>query len=368
MSAGARAARRRPRDGPPRAAAGLDAEPDLRVVAEAGDGAEALELRPRAPVDLAILDVSMPRLTGLQAAAGARAVRPDVRVLMLSMHDNEQYLFEALRAGASGYVLKSAADRDLVEACRAALRGEPFLYPSGIAALIRDFLDRARDGDDAAARPADAARARGGQADRRGAHGRARSPQLLGSAAQDRRAPPRERAGQARDARPRRADALRDPARPRRAVGESGGFPPPIGRRARMVDAARARQAVGGAPRPDPVRPPPITCPAQEREALGAQRAAAPALERCDGRRGASTSRGSARSRTAASLGLADRGARRRRRRRGCAASTRARLPRAAARPAAARHAAASWSVLGAGQEVLCMTLADRDLRRRARR
>ena len=66
---------------------------------------------------------------------------------MLSMHDNEQYLFEALKAGASGYVLKSAADRDLVEACRAALRGEPFLYPSAIAALIRDFLDRARDGE-----------------------------------------------------------------------------------------------------------------------------------------------------------------------------------------------------------------------------
>jgi DNA-binding NarL/FixJ family response regulator len=65
---------------------------------------------------------------------------------MLSMHDNEQYLFEALKAGASGYVLKSAADRDLVEACRAALRGEPFLYPSAVAALIKDFMDRARTG------------------------------------------------------------------------------------------------------------------------------------------------------------------------------------------------------------------------------
>ena len=66
---------------------------------------------------------------------------------MLSMHDNEQYLFEALKAGASGYVLKTAADRDLVEACRAALRGEPFLYPSAVAALIRDFLERARTGE-----------------------------------------------------------------------------------------------------------------------------------------------------------------------------------------------------------------------------
>ena len=89
----------------------------------------------------------MPRMTGLQAAAELARRRPELRVLMLSMHDNEQYLFEALKAGASGYVLKSAADRDLVEACRAAMRGEPFLYPSAVAALIRDFLERARDGE-----------------------------------------------------------------------------------------------------------------------------------------------------------------------------------------------------------------------------
>ncbi|MDQ3849075.1 MAG: response regulator transcription factor [Actinomycetota bacterium] len=125
----------------------LDAEPDLRVVAEATDGIEALQRARHTDLDLAILDVSMPRMTGLQAAAELAALRPELRVLMLSMHDNEQYLFEALKAGASGYVLKSAADRDLVEACRAALRGEPFLYPSAVAALIRDFLERARDGE-----------------------------------------------------------------------------------------------------------------------------------------------------------------------------------------------------------------------------
>jgi DNA-binding NarL/FixJ family response regulator len=126
----------------------LDAEPDLRVVAEAGDGLEALETARRTELDLAVLDVSMPRMTGLQAAAELASLRPRLRVLMLSMHESEQYLFEALKLGASGYVLKSAADRDLVEACRAALRGEPFLYPSAIAALIRDFLDRAREGDE----------------------------------------------------------------------------------------------------------------------------------------------------------------------------------------------------------------------------
>ena len=125
----------------------LDAEPDLRVVAEAGDGAEAVRIARETELDLAVLDVSMPRMTGLQATAELARERPDLRVLMLSMHDNEQYLFEELNAGASGYVLKSAADRDLVEGCRAALRGEPFLYPSAVAALIRDFLDRARDGE-----------------------------------------------------------------------------------------------------------------------------------------------------------------------------------------------------------------------------
>jgi DNA-binding NarL/FixJ family response regulator len=130
----------------------LDAEPDLEVVAEAGDGLEAVERARELEIDLAVLDVSMPRSTGLQATRELLTLRPDMRVLMLSMHDNEQYLFEALKAGASGYVLKTAADRDLVDACRAALRGEPFLYPSAIAALVRDFLSRAREGD---ASPAD---------------------------------------------------------------------------------------------------------------------------------------------------------------------------------------------------------------------
>src|SRR5919109_150022 len=124
----------------------LDGEPDLEVVAEAGDGAEAVELALRDDVHLAVLDVTMPRMTGLQAAREISRRRPEVRTLILSMHDNEQYLFEALRAGASGYVLKSAADRDLVEACRATMRGQPFLYPAAVAALVRDHLERASEG------------------------------------------------------------------------------------------------------------------------------------------------------------------------------------------------------------------------------
>ena len=126
----------------------LDAEPDLEVVAEAGDGAEAVERALRDDIDLAVLDVSMPKLTGLQAAREITRQRPGVRILMLSMHDNEEYLFEALSVGASGYVLKSAVDRDLVAACRAALRGEPFLYPAAVTALIRSHLERRRDNPD----------------------------------------------------------------------------------------------------------------------------------------------------------------------------------------------------------------------------
>ncbi len=127
----------------------LDAEPDLEVVAEAGDGAEAVAAATTADVDLAILDITMPRMTGIQAARELSRRRPDVRILMLSMHDNEQYFFEALRSGASGYVVKSAADRDLVEACRATIRGEPYLYPKAAAALIRDHLEHGGERRDA---------------------------------------------------------------------------------------------------------------------------------------------------------------------------------------------------------------------------
>jgi DNA-binding NarL/FixJ family response regulator len=126
----------------------LQGQPDFEVVAEVADGREAVDLlRAREDVHLAVLDIAMPRLTGLQAARELASIRPDVRMIMLSVHDNEQYFFEALQAGASGYVLKTAADRDLVEACRAAMRGEPFLFPGAVRALVRDYLERAREGE-----------------------------------------------------------------------------------------------------------------------------------------------------------------------------------------------------------------------------
>jgi DNA-binding NarL/FixJ family response regulator len=125
----------------------LNAQPDCEVVAEATDGEEAVARALTEDIHLAILDISMPRKTGLQAAREITHRKPEVRVLMLSMHDNEQYLFEAIKVGAAGYVLKSAVDRDLVEACRAAMRGEPFLYPGAVRALMREYIERARAGD-----------------------------------------------------------------------------------------------------------------------------------------------------------------------------------------------------------------------------
>ncbi|WP_030563965.1 response regulator transcription factor [Streptomyces aureocirculatus] len=124
----------------------LDSEPHLTVVAEAGDGAQAVDLARSEGVDLAVLDVAMPRLTGIQAARELSRLPDPPRILILTMYDNEQYFFEALRAGACGYVLKSVADRDLVAACRAAMRNEPFLYPGAESTLIRRYLDLARQG------------------------------------------------------------------------------------------------------------------------------------------------------------------------------------------------------------------------------
>lgn len=199
----------------------LDGEPDLTVVAEAYDGAEAIEMARAERPDLVILDIAMPRLTGLQAARELSRVMPGLRILMLTMYDNEQYFFEALKAGAAGYVLKSVADRDLVEACRAAMRDEPFLYPGAVTALIRNFLDRAKDGEDLPSAGHHGARGGDPQAGRRG-------PLLEGDRRaarhqrQDRGAAPRQPAPEARPARPPGAHPLRDPCRADRTLTPRG--------------------------------------------------------------------------------------------------------------------------------------------------
>jgi DNA-binding NarL/FixJ family response regulator len=107
----------------------LERQDDIEVVGEAADGVEARELAIRERPDLAILDVKMPKLTGLQATREIKAQAPEVDVLILSMHDDERYVAEALKAGASAYVVKTQADTDLVAAIRAVERGESFPAP-----------------------------------------------------------------------------------------------------------------------------------------------------------------------------------------------------------------------------------------------
>lgn len=126
----------------------LDREPGFEVVAEAGSGHEAVRLGLSAAIDLAILDITMPGTTGLDACRELKRQRPELRSLILSMHDDERLLFEALDAGAAGYVLKSVVDRELVDACRAVMRGEPFLFPEGLKALVERYLTLERERQD----------------------------------------------------------------------------------------------------------------------------------------------------------------------------------------------------------------------------
>jgi two-component system, NarL family, response regulator NreC len=118
----------------------LDAQPDLKVVGEAGDGREALRLSAALQPDLILLDLTMPGLSGLETLPVLRKVAPVAQVLVLTMHDDESYLRQALRLGAAGYVLKKAADAELISAVRTILRGEVYIHPSLTRGLLEDLL------------------------------------------------------------------------------------------------------------------------------------------------------------------------------------------------------------------------------------
>jgi DNA-binding NarL/FixJ family response regulator len=118
----------------------LDRQPDMEVVAEACDGIEAVQMALRQRPDICVLDVSMPRMTGLQATVEIKSHAPQIAVLLLSMYDDERYLFEALQAGASGYILKQEADTALVDALRAVARGEPFMTNAAEPSLLREWM------------------------------------------------------------------------------------------------------------------------------------------------------------------------------------------------------------------------------------
>jgi two-component system response regulator NreC len=125
----------------------LNAEPDIEVIGEAADGQEAVALAERLKPDVVVMDITMPRMDGLRATRQITANHPEIRVLVLTMHAEEQYLLQVLEAGGSGYVVKNSADRDLLEAIRVVHRGEAFLYPSATRMLLEAYRRGERPGD-----------------------------------------------------------------------------------------------------------------------------------------------------------------------------------------------------------------------------
>ena len=120
----------------------LDSEPEFHVVGEAVDGLEALALIEKLQPDVVLMDVSMPGMSGLEATREIKTRWPEVKVLALTMHRSDEYFYEMLRAGASGYVLKAAQPGELLQAVRVVGRGEMYLYPTMAGHLVRDFLEK----------------------------------------------------------------------------------------------------------------------------------------------------------------------------------------------------------------------------------
>ena len=123
----------------------IEAQADMTCVGEAGDGLELLAQAERLKPDLVLLDLSMPRLGGLAALPDIRRKATSARILVLTMHADEEYLRRCLKGGAAGYVLKQAADQELLLAIRAVMRGEVYIHPAMTRALLGDLVDRSRD-------------------------------------------------------------------------------------------------------------------------------------------------------------------------------------------------------------------------------
>ena len=126
----------------------LDAEPDIEVVGEALDGAEAVEFVELLRPGVVLMDITMPGMDGMEATRRIKAEWPETNVLVLTMHRRDEYFFEMLKAGASGYVLKGAETNELIRAVRTVSRGEVFLYPTMTRKLVQDYLDRITGGSE----------------------------------------------------------------------------------------------------------------------------------------------------------------------------------------------------------------------------
>lgn len=125
----------------------LNAETDIEVIGEATTGEEAITLSGQLRPDLVLMDISMPGMGGIDATAEIKKQHPEIKVLMLTMHENEAYLFRTIKAGGSGYVLKKAADTELIDAIHQVMEGGAFLRPSVTKALVKDYLERVELGE-----------------------------------------------------------------------------------------------------------------------------------------------------------------------------------------------------------------------------
>src|SRR5690349_15387669 len=126
----------------------LNAHPDLEVVGEASDGNQAVISAQRMQPDVILMDIAMPECNGIEATRQIKRLMPDTRILVLTMHENEEYLFQVLRAGASGYILKEAADTELVSAIRVVFSGRFYLSPSAQSIMVGDYLQRVHTGEE----------------------------------------------------------------------------------------------------------------------------------------------------------------------------------------------------------------------------
>ena len=120
----------------------LEGQPDLKIVGEADSGSQALEKARMLSPDVVVMDITLPDISGIEATRRLKEALPEIAVVALTIHEDEQYFFEMLQAGASGYVPKRAAPEDLIASIRAAFAGEIYIYPSLAKALVADFLVR----------------------------------------------------------------------------------------------------------------------------------------------------------------------------------------------------------------------------------
>jgi len=123
----------------------LEQQPDFKVVAEAGDGREAVELVSKHHPDVAVLDIGMPELNGIEATRQIASTEPPSQVVILSMHADEGYVLRALKAGARGYILKNSAEADLIRAIRSVAEGKSFFSPVISKMLLDDYVRQLRD-------------------------------------------------------------------------------------------------------------------------------------------------------------------------------------------------------------------------------